>query len=36
MSEIHFDPDAKVEFPAAVEYYEECEPGLGVQPKEVQ
>jgi len=24
-----FDPDARAEFLAAVEYYEECQPGLG-------
>lgn len=29
MTGIAFDPDARAEFLAAVEYYEECQPGLG-------
>ncbi len=29
MSKVHFDPDARAEFLAAVEYYDECEFGLG-------
>lgn len=29
MSSIGFDPDARAEFLAAVEYYEECRKGLG-------
>lgn len=29
MSSIGFDPDARAEFLAAVEYYEECQLGLG-------
>ena len=31
MSGVAFDPDARAEFLAAVEYYEECETGLGRQ-----
>ncbi len=29
MSGVAFDPDARAEFLAAVEYYEECQNGLG-------
>lgn len=29
MKGVAFDPDARAEFLAAVEYYEECETGLG-------
>jgi len=29
MSGVRFDPDARAEFLAAVEYYEECQIGLG-------
>lgn len=29
MSSVGFDPDARAEFLAAVEYYEECQSGLG-------
>jgi toxin ParE1/3/4 len=29
MSGVAFDPDARAEFLAAVEYYEECQPKLG-------
>jgi toxin ParE1/3/4 len=29
MSGVAFDPDARAEFLAAVEYYEECQTGLG-------
>lgn len=29
MSRITFDPDARTEFLAAIEYYEECQHGLG-------
>ena len=29
MNSVVFDPDARAEFLAAVEYYEECEAGLG-------
>ncbi len=29
MTGIEFDPDARAEFLAAVEYYEACQPGLG-------
>jgi hypothetical protein len=29
MSGVAFDPDARAEFLAAVEYYEECQQGLG-------
>lgn len=29
MSGLAFDPDARAEFLAAVEYYEECQGGLG-------
>lgn len=29
MSNAEFDPDARAEFLAAVEYYEECQAGLG-------
>ena len=29
MSAAEFDPDARAEFLAAVEYYEECQEGLG-------
>ncbi len=29
MSGVVFDPDARAEFLAAVEYYEECQTGLG-------
>ena len=29
MSGVTFDPDARTEFLAAVEYYEECQRGLG-------
>ena len=30
-----FDPDARAEFLAAVEYYEECQIGLGRRLREV-
>jgi len=29
MNTAHFDPDARAEFLAAIEYYEECQVGLG-------
>nr|VFJ69104.1 MAG: hypothetical protein BECKFM1743C_GA0114222_105115 [Candidatus Kentron sp. FM]VFJ69870.1 MAG: hypothetical protein BECKFM1743A_GA0114220_105255 [Candidatus Kentron sp. FM]VFK17790.1 MAG: hypothetical protein BECKFM1743B_GA0114221_105025 [Candidatus Kentron sp. FM] len=29
MSAVDFDPDARAEFLAAMEYYEACQPGLG-------
>ena len=29
MSRVTFDPDARTEFLAAIEYYEECQLGLG-------
>lgn len=29
MSSVGFDPDARIEFLAAIEYYEECQVGLG-------
>ncbi len=29
MTKVAFDPDARAEFLAAVEYYEECQRGLG-------
>jgi toxin ParE1/3/4 len=35
MSGIVFDPDARAEFLAAVEYYEECQKGLGRSFREV-
>lgn len=31
MSGVVFDPDARAEFLAAVEYYEECHSGLGLR-----
>ena len=35
MSGIGFDPDARAEFLAAVEYYEECRKGLGRRFREM-
>lgn len=35
MSEVHFDPDARADFLAVIEYYEECEPGLGRRFRQV-
>lgn len=31
MSSVVFDPEARAEFLAAVEYYEECQSGLGLR-----
>ena len=35
MNNVAFDPDSRAEFLAAIEYYEECEAGLGRRFREL-